>query len=62
MLGNVYWLPGLGNPAHGLTETKSDMGPLLRLLESGTYNPGALRPKQDVAPNEAIFFFLGTVA
>ena len=24
-LGNVYWLPGLGIPAGGLTKTKSDM-------------------------------------
>ena len=43
ILGNVYWLPGLENPAIGLTETRSDMDPLLRLLESGAYNPGALR-------------------
>ena len=29
---NVPWLPGLGNPAGGLTKTKNDMAPLPRLL------------------------------
>ena len=35
-LGNVYWLPGLGNPADGLTKIKSDLAPRLRLLGSGS--------------------------
>ena len=36
---SVYWIPGLGNPADGLTKTRSDMAPLSRPLESGAYNP-----------------------
>ena len=48
-LGNVYWLPGLGSPADGLTGKKRDLGPLLQLLESGLYNPGTLRPLRGVA-------------
>ena len=43
-LGSVSWFPGLENPADGLTETKSYVAPLPRLVESGTYNPGILRP------------------
>ena len=43
-LDNAYWIPGLGNPADGFTKLKSDLAPLFRLLESGTYNPGTLRP------------------
>ena len=34
-LGNAYWIPGLENPAAGLTEVKSDFAPLLGLLGSG---------------------------
>ena len=34
-LGNVNWIPRLGNPADGLTKTKSNMVPLLRLLVPG---------------------------
>ena len=48
-LANVYWPPGLGSRNDGLTKTKSDVAPLLHLLESGTYSPGALRPLQGVA-------------
>ena len=40
-LGNVYWPPGLGNPADGLAETLSALAPPLRILGSGMYNPGA---------------------
>ena len=47
--GNVYWLPGSGNPADGSTKTKSDMAPLPRPSESGAYTPGALRPLKGVA-------------
>ena len=43
-LDNVYWIPGKGNPADGLTKLRSEILPLLRLLESGAYNPGILRP------------------
>ena len=43
-LENAHWLPGTGNPAQGLTEVRSDVAPLLRLLESGRFNPGHLRP------------------
>ena len=42
-LDNVYWIPGSGNPADGLTKLKCDLVPLLRLLEPGAYNPGTLR-------------------
>ena len=48
-LGNVYWIPGLENPAGGLTRLKSDLVPLLRLIESGSYNPGNLRPLRGAA-------------
>ena len=43
-LDNVYWVPGKENPADGLTKLRSEILPLLRLLESGAYNPGILRP------------------
>ena len=36
-LDNAYRLPGLENPADGLTKTKSGMVPLLRLPGSGAY-------------------------
>ena len=48
-LDNVYWFPGLGNPADGLTGKKRDLGPLPQLLESGLYNPGTLRLLRGVA-------------
>ena len=48
-LGNVHRLPGLGNPAYGLTKTKSDVASPLHLLESGRYNPGVFRPLRGVA-------------
>ena len=41
---HVFWIPGKENPADGLTKMHSEILPLLRLLESGTYNPGMLRP------------------
>ena len=43
-LDNVFWIPGKENPADGLTKMHSEILPLLRLLESGTYNPGMMRP------------------
>ena len=51
-LDNVYWLLGLGNPAGGTTKIKSDMIPLLRLLESGALNPGILRLLKSVSFQE----------
>ena len=42
--GRIYWLPGMGNPAAGLTKGRRDMAPLSRLLESGKFSPGPLRP------------------
>ena len=51
-LGDVYWLPGLGNPAVGLAKVNSDMAPLLRLLESGTFCPGTLRPLRGISSKE----------
>ena len=56
-LGNVHWIPGLGNLADGLARTKSDMVPLLRLLQSGVYNPGISPPIKDIAFNEKRFGF-----
>ena len=38
-LGNIYSLPGLENPADGVAEVKSDILPLLRLLESSQAAP-----------------------
>ena len=43
-LGNAYWIPGRENPADGSTQLRSAILPLLRLMESGTYYPGYLRP------------------
>ena len=48
-LDNVNWIPGRANPADGLTELHSETRPLLRFMESGTYNPGFSRPLQGVA-------------
>ena len=42
-LDNVCRLPGLENPASGLTKVDSDLLPLRRILESATFNPGILR-------------------
>ena len=47
-LDNVHWLPGLENPAGATTEVRSDVIPLLRLLESGASHPGILRPLRGV--------------
>ena len=47
--GNVFWIPGRESPAAGLTELHSEVLPLLRFMESGTYNPGFLRPLEGVA-------------
>ena len=33
-LDSAYWLPGTKNPADGLTEIKSEMGPILALVET----------------------------
>ena len=41
--GNVYWLPGTGNPTGDPANVKSDALPLLRALQSRTLCPGALR-------------------
>ena len=48
-LGNSCWLRGAENPADGLTIVRSDVVPLLRLLESGRFPPGQLRPLEGVA-------------
>ena len=47
--GNIYWLPGLGNPAGGLAKTKSDAADRLHFRISDTYNRVALRPLRGVA-------------
>ena len=51
-LENVYWIPGVGNPADGLTKLRSEMGPILTLLETGRFQPGTLRPLKGVASRE----------
>ena len=48
-LDNLYWLPETGNRGGGLTRLHSDMPPLLRLLESGHFIPGSLRPLKGAA-------------
>ena len=65
-LRTASWLPGTDNPADGLTEANSDTTPLLRLLESGTFRPGALRPLRRASSREGggarFGFFLRVVA
>ena len=51
-LDNAYWLPGTENPADGLTKIKSEMGPILALLETGRFPPGLLRPRKGPASRE----------
>ena len=43
-LENASWPPGAENPADGLTKVRSGAIPLLRLLETGQFRPGHLRP------------------
>ena len=47
-LDNAYWLPGAENPADGLTRVRCDLVPLLRLLESGGFHRGPVRPLRGV--------------
>ena len=51
-LDNVYWLPGVENPADGLTKLKSEMGPILPLLETGRFQPGILRLPKGLPSSE----------
>ena len=51
-LENVYWIPGTENPADGLTKLRSEMGPILALLETGRFQPGVLRPLRGLASRE----------
>ena len=51
-LDNIYWLPGTGNPAEGMTRMKSEMSPMLNLLEFGEFHPGVLRPLLGVGSSE----------
>ena len=51
-LENAYWLPGPENPVDGLTKVRSNVNPLMRLPESGRFNPGRLRPPTGVAWRE----------
>ena len=43
---NAYWPPGAKNPAERQAMVRSDMAPLLRILGSGSFNPGSLRPHE----------------
>ena len=49
---NIYWLPGSENPADGVTKMKSEMSPMLNLLEFGEFHPGFLRPLLGVSSSE----------
>ena len=51
-LRNVYWIPAREDPADGLTKLRREVPPLLRLMETGAYNPGYLRPLKGVAFRE----------
>ena len=51
-LENVYWIPGTENPADGLAKLRSEMGPILALLETGRFQPGVLRPLRGLASRE----------
>ena len=51
-LENVYWLPGTENPADGMTKVKSEMLPILSLLEHGEFRPGTLRQLNGVGSYE----------
>ena len=51
-LENTHWPPGAGYPADGLAKVRSNVIPLLRVLESGCFNPGHLRPLKGVAWKE----------
>ena len=53
-LETAYLLPGLENPADGMTEVKSDMLPLLRQKESEAFHPGTLRPLEGLATNRPL--------
>ena len=44
-----YWLPAPEKPAERLTKVESDTVPLLRLVQSGSTCPGALRPPRGAA-------------
>ena len=48
-LENVYWFPGTEYPADGLTKLRSELGPILALLETGIFLPGFLRPLMGLA-------------
>ena len=51
-LENAYWIPGTENPADGLTKLRSEMGPIMALLETGRFQPGVLRPPKGLASRE----------
>ena len=50
--GNIFRLPGMENPADASTKIRSDMAPLLRILESGRVTPRNLRPLKCVHSKE----------
>ena len=45
-LGHAHRPPGAGNPADRLTKVRMDAAPLLRLLKSGGFRSGQLRPNE----------------
>ena len=51
-LEHVYWTPGVENPADGLTKLRSEMGPIMTLLETSRFQPGVLRPLKGLASRE----------
>ena len=64
-LDNVYLLPGPENAADGPNEVESDMAPLLRLLQSGSFSHRAFRPLRVatfMGDTSACIFLLAVVA
>ena len=51
-LENAYWLPGVENPADGLTKLKCGMGPISALMETGRFQRGLLRPRKGLTFRE----------
>ena len=51
-LENVYWIHGAENPADGLTKLRSEMGPIMTLLETGRFQPGILLPLKGLESRE----------
>ena len=49
---NICRLPGVGNPAGGLTKVRTDMAPLFHLPESGKSSPDPYVPSKACGPRK----------